>query len=382
MLEEVEKIEEEIIPGVNAPSEKESYFSMEEAGQTPELSVEDKASLMKEVAEMNLQRISWRDYALNLLNTAAEPARSNWREKLVTSIIHWSYGKGGSFNEGNLEGLEVLTELPSGLTEEIVDDSYERGTWYFNGRLAGSKKRKMLLGHYSQQSLAKEGNIMWEWMMNNWFEEWEGKPIWKIVQDSDHLRKTFEFAQRSGGEVLFNDEILTYVLEKDAHEERPAFWTNVSDDVFTNGIPSDKYKNDYKTIMPEQYPVESYFIEESFEGDFWWNKFLRPEERSSNPEITEPMKRLFKNVQDVADKYMKEDLSNSPSWKRMVVVILQNDIDGKYMGFSKSSVAELSRAEAMAAFSKNEKEADQAKASIGILKKKVEKEESEADDFK
>lgn len=330
------------------------------------MAVEITEELLKEVAEMNNQHQTWRDYTLFLLNTSDEPQRSGWRDKFITSMIHWIFNE-GSVGEGLIAGVEIMSELPDWLTMKVVDDSWNYDQWYRNGRLPGSKKQKVLLGHYAQESHMVEAHKCIKYILNNWNEinPETGKPINHLIKDSEYLLKIWHFAQKSGGNMLLPDELLTYTLEKEVNELDKAYWTDVASDVFENGIPSNKYKDSWRNGKMEQFPVASYaFNEVALDGENWWTAFELDLESQKE------------NVNSVLEVMLKEDLSNSPCWKRFAVVILKMDISGKYAGFAPTLKERKMREEALAVFSSDEKERQKAVEESRLLEKRIQREEA------
>lgn len=329
------------------------------------MTVEITKELLEEVQALNVQHQTWRDYTLFLLNTSDEPQRSGWRDKFITSMIHWIFNT-GSVNESLIAGIEIMSELPDYLTQKVVDDAWNYNEWYRDGRLPGSKKQKVLLGHYAQEAHMVEAHKCLTYILNNWDEinPETGKPINHLIKDSEYLMKMWDFAQKSGGNMLLPDELLTYTLEKEVKETDPAYWTDVAADVFKNGIPSDKYKDSWRSSKMEQFPVAGYdFSEALFGENEWWKAYSSSlEEQKAN----------FTGVIDIM---LKEDLSNCPCWKRFAVVILKMDISGKYAGFAPTLKERKMREEALAVYSSNEKDRNKAIEEARLLEQRIKKED-------
>ena len=115
-----------------------------------------------------------------------------------------------------------MSELPDYLTQKVVDDAWNYNEWYRNGRLPGSKKQKVLLGHYAQEAHMVEAHKCLSYILDNWSEinPETGKPINHLIKDSKYLMKMWDFAQKSGGNMILPDELLTYTLKKEVKAER------------------------------------------------------------------------------------------------------------------------------------------------------------------
>lgn len=308
--------------------------------------------LINEINELNNIHTSWRDYALLLLNSTPDPLRSIWREKVSTSVSHWEFGV-GSISEGNIAGIEILTVLPNDFTEMIVDDHFTEGTWNKENRLAGSKRMKMFLGRYPQESTSNEANLCLKYILNN-YEEYG-----YLIQSTPLLKRMWDLAQKSGGKSILPDEVLTYILEKPVNDKNYGLWIDVAEDIFQNGIPSEKYKEYWKSDKIEGYPLAYENEGKHFHSD-------------TNEEI--PLDVQKKNFSDMIDIYLKEDVSMSPCWKKIAICILKNDVSFKYAGFSSTYKERLAREEAIAAFSTKQEEKEKAIAEAERLSKQMKKE--------
>lgn len=308
--------------------------------------------LINEINELNHIHTSWRDYALLLLNSTPDPLRSIWREKVATSVSHWEFGV-GSISEGNIAGVEILTVLPNDFTEMVVDDHFTEGTWNKENRLAGSKRMKMFLGRYPQESIANEARLCLEYIVNN-YEEYG-----HLIQNTPLLKRMWDLAQKSQGNAILPDEVLTYLLEKPLDDSKYGVWMDVAEDIFENGIPSEKYKEYWKSGKIEGYPL-------SLEVD---DTYMSAE---TNEEI--PLDLQKKYFKDLIEKFLKEDVSMSPCWKKIAICILKNDVSFKYAGFSSTYKERLAREEAIAAFSTKQEEKEKAIAEAERLSKQMKKE--------
>ena len=338
---------------------------------------------INEVKELNRIHVSWRDYALIMLNSTAEPLRSIWREKIVTSIAHWEFDK-GSISEGNIAGMEILEVLPSELTEKLVDDHFEPGKWKKLGRLNGSKRMILHIGHYPQESTSNEANICLKYLVKNWdnviYENLTGKDI---IMNTPLLYRIWDFAQKSDGKCITGDEVLTYLLEKPLENDMKKYgvWMDAAEDIFENGIPSEKYKDYYKISKIEDYPLA--YKDETGIADIDCNEennFYMREYRNNNGSleiIALPLEEQKQNFLNVCGIILKEDVSYCCCWKKICICILKNDVSFKYAGFGATLRERQARENAMAAFSTKQEEKEQAKKNAEALAAKIEKENTE-----
>ena len=308
----------------------------------------------------NLSRIhtTWRDYTLMLMNSTSEPLRSIWQEKLVTSICHWKFDT-GSISEGNFVATQILSELNSKFTEDICDDSFEYGKWRFYERLLRSKRPIVNLGHYPQESITNEAMTCVKYIIEHWgddvpedykagFDGAVNNQYKDMVFNSPSLSAMFDISQKSHGECIIPDEMLTWLLEHKDPGNIPAAFTVAADDIFTNGH-SDLYAKYYKADKIDGYPLAQANSED--ESLKW-----------------------FKNFCEV---WLKEDVQWSPCWKKIAICILKNDTTLKYAGFQPTLREQQARENAIAAFSTKQEEKEKAKAEAERLVKKIEKEKLE-----
>lgn len=277
---------------------------------------------------------TWRDYTLFMLNSTAEPLRSIWREKIMTSMLHWNYYT-GSISEASMNAMEVMSELPNWLTMKACDDAFDYNKWYMSSRLNGSKRPVCCVGHYPQESLTNEAMLCINYILDNWDE------CKCFVFESPALKKIWDLAQDSHGVGLIPDEALTILLEeKDG--DKPSAWADNARKLFANGH-TDKYKKYYKHDKIENFPLE----------------------RSGDEET---QKKYFKQVCEV---WFKEDVAWSPCWKKVAICILKNDVTMKYAGFAPTLRERIAREEAVAAFSNKQAEKAEALAAAERLRKKA-----------
>ena len=335
------------------------------------------------IKKLNNINTSWRDYALMMLNSTAEPLRSIWREKIVTSVTHWEFNH-GSISDGNIAGIEILTVLPNKLTEKLVNDHFDGDGWYKMERLNRSKRMNVFVGHYGQESFSNEANICLKYLVKHFdtpafineipgSKEHMGKAEYEyitgeeLIMEIPLLYKIWDFAQKSGGKCINDDELLTYLLEKSVDDSNYGVWVDVADDVFKNGIPSETYRKYWKSDKIEGYPL-------AFAGDDEYFKYYRNiPDRIEEIDIEEQKK----NFLSVCDIFLKENVSWAACWKKVCICILKNDVSFKYAGFGATLRERKAREDAMAAFSTKQEEKAKAKENAEALAKKIEKENME-----
>lgn len=321
---------------------------------TANLNPEDKASY----DELAVIHTTWRDYTLLLLNSTPDPLRSIWREKIVTSLTHWEFNS-GSISEGNLAGLEILSELPDEFTNMVVDSVYPKEVWKKISRLPGSRRMKVFIGTYPQESLSNEANLCIKHIVENWGE------YGHLIEETPVLNKIWNFAQESSGNCILPDEALTYTLEKEMKQSENGAWVDAARDIYKNGIPSDKFAEYYRAEKIEDFPLASK------ENGRWFKKYRNSE---GALEITEEtLDNQKQNFLDVCDIFLKEDVSYSPCWKKIAICILKNDVSMGYAGFSRTHREMQAREKAMEAF--DTKRIEQRKAKEKAEKKAKELEE-------
>lgn len=278
--------------------------------------------LINEINELNNIHLTWKDYCLFLLNSSPKRLRDPWREKLITGIVHSKFFYNSLF-ESHFIGLEIMSELPNDFTEFLVDDYFVKGQWEANGRLSGSKKIKVKLGKFPQNSIDNEANICLNFIIDN--DENFNKYFY-LIEQSRLLSRIWEFSQKYHGNCIYPDEILTYSLEKTINDKNDnCYWIDVAEDIFENGLPSNKFKKYY------------YSDKINKETDVYYTKYKHTP---------------IENFKLVIDKILKEDILGCPSWKKICICILKNDITFSYAGFAPSYKEKLARQKALEAFDK------------------------------
>jgi len=388
---------------------------------------------VESLKELGVIHTTWRDYTLMMLNSTAEPLRSIWREKVCTSVTHWSFNK-GSISEGNIFGVEVLTSLPDELTNKVCDDIFHFGSWKKLGRLSGSKRMNIFLGHYPQESLSNEAALCLKYIINHWNESIEDmsldgslipeyninkiKTYGDIVKYTPILNKMYKLANMTDGKCIMPDEVLTYILERPVDDSRYGVWMDVAVDIFSNGIPSEKYKKYWRTSKIDNFPLNcvseevnnrcietlscavfdpsssEYDKEMKYEAiDSFFDEYIvnfgdgensnnesdcqRSGEENNISRSEESNKKEKENFLSMVQVILKEDVSYSPCYKKIAICILKNDVSMKYAGFGSTYKERLAREEALAAFSSKQSEKESAKANALALAKKIEKENRE-----
>ena len=118
---------------------------------TDKFSDEDK----EEIRKLNNIHITWKDYCLYMLNTSLEPAKSNWRNKMITDILKLRF-QAVVCPLSTKDALQILTELPDDFTNELNDDIWHENDWRFFGSHRRSKKDLIAIVRYPQESLEQE----------------------------------------------------------------------------------------------------------------------------------------------------------------------------------------------------------------------------------
>lgn len=358
-----------------------------------ELTVEER----KELASLDHIHLSWRDYALLLLNSAQQPLRDIWHEKFMTSLHHWNV-KDGSISESNVAGLEILSELPSEWTSKIVDDWYEEdGTfsWHKISRLSGSKRMKVHIGNYPQESLSNEANLCVKHLLRNWETEcFDGKTGKQMLMESFTLKRVFKLAQMSGGQCISQDELLTYLLERPINDSNHAGFVYAATDIFLNGIPSEKFAKYWKSKQIEGFPVNggtlnqenelnNSFLKEILDKTVWdpSDKNFSLQERDQNIDLVLEkyicglsQEDQLRNMEMFCDVMLKEDVAYSPCYKKICICVLKNDVSFKYCGFGATLRERQAREAAISAFETNQEEKEKAKQNALALAEQLKKE--------
>jgi hypothetical protein len=267
-----------------------------------------------ELLSMAIIHTTWRDYALMMLNSTADPLRSIWREKITASIISCEF-KALALSEGSIAGLEIMASLPRWLTEMCCDDHWS--DFEKHERIPGSKRIAVCLRHYPQESLTHEAFKCIDYLVEHWDEL--GR---EMVMGIPLLKRMWDLSQWAKGDCLYPDEVLTYTLDKPLDPKMDGGWIDASLDVFENGRPSHKW--------------DKYWLSDKID----WFPFVG----NKNDRIR---KLYFMNTAKIM---LKEDMLGCPSWKRLCICMLKNDISMKYAGFSMTYKERLAREAAMEAF--------------------------------
>ena len=110
---------------------------------------------LEEVKELNKIHVSWKEYCLYMLNTSLEPARSNWRNKMVTDILKLRF-QGNSCPLSTKDALQILTDLPDSYTLPLIDEVWHKTDWKEHESNLKSKKDIITIVRYPQESLEAE----------------------------------------------------------------------------------------------------------------------------------------------------------------------------------------------------------------------------------
>lgn len=89
-------------------------------------------------------------------------------------------------------------------------------------------------------------------------------------------------------------------------------------------------------------------------------------------EITD--ERIMETLKEFGRRFFHDEVRDSGSWKRVVIMCLRSDIKGTYMGFSQSYEERVIRAKAEAAFAETKELRDKKIKEFEELKKKMEEE--------
>lgn len=282
--------------------------------------------LKNEIIELNHIHVSWRDYALMMLNSTPNSLRDIWREKLITSIIHADFNY-SIIQEGTLMALEILSSLPDDFTKSICDDYFNFDGWEKSTRISGSKRMRVKLGHYPQEAITKEAEMCLDYIIDN-FRDYD-----YLIYNNKILSRIWDFAQKSAGNCLYPDEILTYSLDRNVDLNEYCNFIDVCEKVYEFGIPENSKFKKY------------YFCHKFKNWDKKNNKLLGyPFAKTNDIEYQ------IQNFQSVYKTILKEEITDNPSWKRICICILKNDRNFSYAGFTRTLKERQAREEAMEAF--------------------------------
>lgn len=325
-------------------------------------------ALIQEVQRLDVIHTSWRDYALLLMNSTNDPLRSIWREKVVTSFVHWTFGK-GSISEENLLGMEILSELPTSFTKRIVDDAFSPegdGSWHKLKRLPRGKRMEVHIGHYPQESMSNEAFQCVKYIIDH-FDQYG-----QLIDNSPTLHAMWVMAQMSDGACVTGDEILTYVLELPINDAKHSNVVDVCLNVFSRGIPSDKYKKYWRSDRIEGFPKNTASDASEIFNIVWDPSDPNYDSNAKEAAIQsiianwEPSKdltpqRAAENFIKFCSVILKEDVAWSPCWKKIAICILKNDVTFKYAGFAATLRERQAREDAFDAFDQQKKAQEEAK---------------------
>lgn len=360
------------------------------------------------VKKLDHIHVSWRDYTLMLLNSTSNNCglRDIWQEKLLASYAHW-HVKEGSISEVNLCGMEIMSELPDQLCQLVVDDWYSKegsDSWYKAGRLSGSKRMKVCIGGYPQESLSNEAYLVLQWIIQHkdepvpveWLENMRQKGVEvpeeslssatmkDLIDLSPMISRMWKLAAAMDWNCISQDEVLTYLLERPLDDTKHGAWMLAAFDVLMNGIPSKQYAKWWKSDRVDGLPAncdeavlesvkEQFGIAGNHENDLesrWDALCAGLKAYQSKLSFDEHAKQF---LQWCKNGMLKEDVSYSPCWKKIAICILKNDVTMKYCGFAPTLRERQAREEAMAAFSTKQSEREQAQKNAQAMAEEIEK---------
>ena len=139
---------------------------------------------------------TWQDYFYHLLNTSSEPFRTNWRNKIVSSILASRF-QGESMSHASLDALKMMTELDNDLTMSLVDDFWTEDMWKQHGKLK-SNKIIISLCKSPQESLTMEAQKIVTHALENGM-------LYDLMIQSPTLKKLVE--RWENGDILSAEEV-------------------------------------------------------------------------------------------------------------------------------------------------------------------------------
>lgn len=274
---------------------------------------EDKLDLTRIPSSMLYIDTTWKDYALYMLNTTKDPLRTIWQEKMVTSILSWKYSA-GSVNQSTIDALSVMTELPDGFTDYMINDHWDKTLWNTFGKLAVSKKIVLALEHYPEESLEKEAQVC--------------------------LLKLLDLRTEKSEELLKSSPTFMRLAEE---------WNSFGG----------------KSMTPLNYQKMTFGAKD----------YDIPEKIDNPPEIFSEA--WYKNMKAAILIWFKEEIHSTSSWKRFLIAVNKGDPTLKYIGFGQTSRERMLRAKAISAFEKENDKKEKAKKEADMLAKKIAKEAKE-----
>lgn len=112
---------------------------------------------------------TWKEYCLHLLNTSSEPARSNWREKMITDILKHKY-QGINGADTTVDAFNILVELPNEFLKENNIEIWNKDDLHV---IARNKSLRPIITFkdYPQESLEFEVNQLMQVIIKN--RDWD-----------------------------------------------------------------------------------------------------------------------------------------------------------------------------------------------------------------
>jgi len=296
-----------------------------------------------EVAEMNRLSVihtTWEEYCLYLLNTSDDPAKSIWREKLITSILSWKYSE-GSVEPSTIDALDILSEISPYIVAQLEDDVWTKDDYHTGGILPISGKTCLSLSHYPQQSLEKEAQECIDYILDN--------GLFSEIEKSLALQRVLKkFAETEVWSMLTPTQWLMVHYGNDAVKKK-------------NKVDENTEKR-YDDIISLEDVLA--IVHDQNRADDWRNY--------------EKVKIWMKRIKDGNEKWFREAIHSTSSWKRFTINILKGDITCKYLGFGPCATERIARANAMQAFSQKQEEKEKAKKEAEKMAKQIEAERKQS----
>mgnify|MGYP000316913129 CR=1 FL=1 len=112
------------------------------------------------------KELSWREYALHLLATSPDPARSNWREKVISTILAVKYSS-ISCPDLTIRAFNILTKIGKEIQEKVNNEYWETDDMLMHGKIERSGKNVISLSRLPNESFEKELTNVIEYVINN-----------------------------------------------------------------------------------------------------------------------------------------------------------------------------------------------------------------------
>lgn len=204
----------------NIPFERENdIFKLQDPNSFKNLKNIASPEDLKEIEKLSVIHFDWKCYCLYLLNTASEPARTNWRKKMITDILKLRF-QASSCPLSTKSALMLLSELPDELTLSVTDDVWHENDWRVYDSNLKSKKELIAVVRYPQESLEAEAYACIKHIYNNKDME--------IINNTPTLKKLCE---RWNNGYIYSPEELRIAMVKNKtlpkKEVSDDFWENI-----------------------------------------------------------------------------------------------------------------------------------------------------------